>query len=320
MHARLMLAFELVGVIIILLLMILRFLAGHRKRFRPYNLEIFGCCSYIASGVLAIIVMVHCVRDGFRMMKWMDQGYSEREIRDMLLSVEDFKLIYVGLPLSTTAVWCGKASFLAAYGGTFGQHSKALNRLFVVTVMYATVAYLMTMSIYLFYCWPINRNWAIRQKDFCSSVLEQVPLVASIVLNITTDLLLLSIPFYLLLQVRKTIDSRTEKYGVALITILATTSIAVSVYRVVDTQVSDITKGEPLTLAKRNSYIFQENVMLVTVLMAYCIPSLRVLMRNRGRSGRGESAIPLTKPGALVRVTTKASDSEPLDLEGGKFR
>lgn len=158
------------------------------------------------------------------------------------------------------------------------------------------------------------------QPDFCSTVLERVPLIASIALNISTDLLLLSIPFYLLLQVRKTIDSRTEQYGVALITILATTSIAVSVYRVVDTQVSDITKGQPLTLAKRNSYIFQENVMLVTVLTAYCIPSLRVLMRKKGRSTRGESAIPLTKPGDLVRVTTKASDSEILDLEDGRLR
>lgn len=148
-----MLAFELVGVIIILILMTLRFLAGHRKRFRPHNLEIFGCVSYIVSGVLAVVVMVHWVRDGFRMLKWMDEGFSDRQIRDKLLSVDDFKLIYIGLPLSTTAVWCGKASFLAAYGGTFGQHSKALNRLFIITVIYATVAYLTTMSIYLFYWW-----------------------------------------------------------------------------------------------------------------------------------------------------------------------
>lgn len=146
-----MLGFELVGLIISLLLLVLRLLAAHRKRFRPYNLEVFGCCSYIAACLLGCLVMSHWIRDGFRILSWMDQGIGELEIRRRLLSVDDFKLIYVGLPLSTTAVWCGKASFLAAYGGTYGQHSKGLNRLFIVTVGYASIAYLTTMSIYLFY-------------------------------------------------------------------------------------------------------------------------------------------------------------------------
>jgi hypothetical protein len=128
----------------------------------------------------------------------------------------------------------------------------------------------------------------IRGPDFCATVLEAAPLHTGLALNITSDMLLLSIPLLILLGMRT--RRRSEINGVILLLSLGTVSIAMNVLRAADSEIAGFTRGAPLPLPKRNSHIVEEMFMITSMLVAFLLPSLRVLFRS---SKTGRNAEPL---------------------------
>lgn len=105
--------------------------------------------------------------------------------------------------------------------------------------------------------WPISRNWTFfptnPKMTFCATILREVPLNTALSLSISSDLLLFSLPLILILSLG--LKSRGEKFGVGLIMILGLVSIGVGLYRIINTHVHGFTRGTPLTIGARNSYI-----------------------------------------------------------------
>ena len=123
---------------------------------------------------------------------------------------------------------------------------------------------------------------------FCSTVLLPGPMLAILIMNVTTDILLIFLPFLIVISMRK--RRRSEVWGLTLLIFLGTVSIVITVYRVV--MLNFWGRKEGMTLSKRNVYVIQTMIMIVTMLGAFVIPSLRVLVRKTaekvGVAGRVE--------------------------------
>lgn len=92
MKSSQMLGLELAGLVFTVILAGLRILAAHLKGWRPKRIETFGAVSYVMACVFGVLVMVHWIRDGVRMVAWEKQGMSPVEVRKILTTVTDFKV------------------------------------------------------------------------------------------------------------------------------------------------------------------------------------------------------------------------------------
>jgi len=302
-----MLAVECLGFVLFIAIGVLRLMVGYRKNWSPRPSEIISVVTFTLACLMGCELMVFWGNYGVKMIIWENQGFTQLQIREKLNTESHFKLIYVNNILSVSTLWLGKASFICAYTSACMQVTKGIKYHYIFTATFTAIAYIVNICLFLFYCSPIERNWQVKSPNFCATVVNKVPINTTMAFNITNDILLLSIPLVLLqrMRVRGTVRSRAEKYGVALIVILGLVSICVSVYRVVDAHVNKYTEGKPLPIGKRNAYITSEMVTTVSLLAAFCLPSIRVLWRSRDRNS---SLTPMLK----------SPISSPLEADGYK--
>jgi hypothetical protein len=79
---------------------------------------------------------------------------------------------------------------------------------------------------------------------------------------------------------------RSEVWGVTVLLLLGTISIVITIYRFIRLEISSLERG--LSLSKRNVYIIQTMIMIVSMLAAFVIPSLRVFVRNKSDASKSE--------------------------------
>ncbi|TGZ79010.1 hypothetical protein EX30DRAFT_120971 [Ascodesmis nigricans] len=283
MNPQGLIAFQVVGGVLLASVCYCRVLVAYRRHWLPYNSERFGVATFVIACCLAWVVMGIRAADGVKIIIWRKSGATDLLIRLKLLTVKDFQALYATNLVSVTTVYVGKASFLSIYSASYNQFTRRIRWLYNFSVAYTIVTYLIVISLFSLYCWPIDRNWLIGQ-GFCATILHPVPFNVGIALSMSSDILLFSLPLILIISLG--VRSRNEKVGVALIVFLGVVSVAVGMYRVLDTHVNQYTRGRPLTLESRNSYMVSEAVMNTLLLTAFSLPSIRVLFRHSSAQQR----------------------------------
>ncbi|KAF8544335.1 hypothetical protein BDD12DRAFT_815932 [Trichophaea hybrida] len=282
MKTSVMLGLQILGIVLSAVLAGLRILLLLRQEFKT-RLDILGTVSMCIGVAMAIAAFSVWAEQGVQILKWASKGQNELQIRALLNTPHIFKVIFAADLLHVGSLWFPKVAFLAGYTSAYRAFPPRLRLLFRVTIVVTTLTFLGSLSILAFYCFPVSRNWDLQPKPgkkLCLAVVQWPPIFVTCVLNIISDLFILAVPIIALLQLPTT-EAQTQRYGVMAIIGLGFISIGMTFYRMLAAKLGGYTEGRPLPLAERNWYIFGTMVMVVSSLIAFSIPSLRVLVRKR---------------------------------------
>ncbi|TGZ82249.1 hypothetical protein EX30DRAFT_395106 [Ascodesmis nigricans] len=298
MKIEVMVALQALAGVVMFGLMIARIVVAQKRYWLPYYSERIGVTTYALGCAMAVALSIYWIINGVRQIRWRDQGFSDLHIRLKLITPGEFKGIFATTTVCAVSMWLGKVSFLCVYAPSYKRFSKPMQRLFKVAVVFTIASFIAVLGLYVFWCYPTSRNWRVTDPDFCVAVLMAPPLHSAMILSCVSDLILFAVPVLVVLNLassRTTVlsGSRTaraistgERFGVLLLLILGFVSIIVSIYRVVDANVNGYLSNKPLPLGKRNTYIAGEMLSMVTLMVAFALPSLRALVRSRRKARR----------------------------------
>ncbi|KAG5662431.1 hypothetical protein KAF25_004849 [Fusarium avenaceum] len=201
------------------------------------------------------------------------------------------------IPFFTTFYLC-KASLLVVYLQLFPPFMK--KRRFVVwsVVVYCIVAYIASICLQIFSCYPIRKNWTVAPpEDTCEGeVLERTFQVAW-ALHFIGSLFLFALPFLVLHK----LNMRTRvKISVYCIFLLGLIDIAMSLTRFLSIQLGSVGDFRSITTIELWSALDAYIGLIIA-----CLPALRPYLRRKGskyeypESGRptGNSGVPPRRAG-----------------------
>lgn len=195
-----------------------------------------------------------------------------------------------------TTIWSVKATFLLYYY-EFCQHLSLPIKtfLYVVTGVVA-ITYVANMILNGAWCIPISRVWDFTSPDFCSPANSRFLIAFGAWTNITTDLLLILFPIFIL----KTVQfRRRQRWAIGLLLFIGALTVMTAIIRF----------GLMMRLIGETSpdgvFLFWQQTQLtsgaeqVIGLFGACLPALRALLRKSwnvkdfslGSSGKGSSGI-----------------------------
>ncbi|KAH8702978.1 hypothetical protein GQ44DRAFT_664387 [Phaeosphaeriaceae sp. PMI808] len=103
------------------------------------------------------------------------------------------KYIWAGNTPFFTSFYLSKAALLAFYWQIIPEFLKTSRRLLYSTIVYCIIAYTTTMSLNIFLCFPIERNWALGPT---ACIYEPGTVFTSAwALNLFSDLIIFLLPF-----------------------------------------------------------------------------------------------------------------------------
>ncbi|KAJ4205952.1 hypothetical protein NW759_014429 [Fusarium solani] len=183
-------------------------------------------------------------------------------------------------PFFTSLYFC-KFALLATYLQLFPRFMKKLRVALYVAIAYCLSGYLVSMSVQLFLCWPIEGNWSFASNP---AVVCEPKIIGTIFyiawsLHFTANLSIIILPFFILknLQVK-----RKTMVGIYAIFSLGIIDIAFSLTRFLTIHLGS-GGFKPLTLIQIWS-ILDENMALIIA----CLPSLRPYLRHGFKSSSAE--------------------------------
>jgi len=317
MKTSVMVGLQILGIALCAVLAGLRVLLLLRQEFKT-SLEILGTVSMVIGAAFAIAAFSVWVEQGVQILRWASQGLNEADIRLALSTPHIFKIIFAADLLHVASLWFPKVAFLAVYTSAYRAFQPRLRLLFRVTVVVTTLTFLGSMAILTFYCYPIPRNWDLKPPPgtaLCLAVVQWPPIFVTCLLNIVSDFFILAVPIVALLQLPRT-EAQTQRYGVMAIVGLGFISIGMTFYRMLAAKLGGYTEGRPLPIDQRNWYIFGTMVMVVSSLIAFSIPSLRVLVRKR-RMEKSKSGNSVGDVYINIEMSRTEDWKAPMDL-GGK--
>ncbi|EEU33867.1 uncharacterized protein NECHADRAFT_82305 [Fusarium vanettenii 77-13-4] len=185
-------------------------------------------------------------------------------------------------PFFTSLYFC-KFALLATYLQLFPRFMKKLRVALYVAIAYCVSGYLVSMSVQLFLCWPIEGNWSFASNP---AVVCEPKIIGTIFyiawsLHFTANLSIIILPFFILknLQVKK-----KTMVGIYAIFSLGIIDIAFSLTRFLTIHLGS-GGFKPLTLIQIWS-ILDENMALIIA----CLPSLRPYLRHGFKSSSAEAS------------------------------
>ncbi|KAI8648576.1 hypothetical protein NCS57_01468900 [Fusarium keratoplasticum] len=185
-------------------------------------------------------------------------------------------------PFFTSLYFC-KFALLATYLQLFPRFMKKLRVALYVSIAYCVSGYLVSMSVQLFLCWPIEGNWSFASNP---AVVCEPKIIGTIFyiawsLHFTANLSIIILPFFILknLQVKK-----KTMVGIYAIFSLGIIDIAFSLTRFLTIHLGS-GGFKPLTLIQIWS-ILDENMALIIA----CLPSLRPYLRHGFKSSSAEAS------------------------------
>ncbi|KAI8664807.1 hypothetical protein NCS56_00914700 [Fusarium sp. Ph1] len=185
-------------------------------------------------------------------------------------------------PFFTSLYFC-KFALLATYLQLFPRFMKKLRVALYVAIAYCVSGYLVSMSVQLFLCWPIEGNWSFASNP---AVVCEPKIIGTIFyiawsLHFTANLSIIILPFFILknLQVK-----RKTMVGIYAIFSLGIIDIAFSLTRFLTIHLGS-GGFKPLTLIQIWS-ILDENMALIIA----CLPSLRPYLRHGFKSSSAEAS------------------------------
>ncbi|WAO91473.1 Hypothetical protein NCS54_00894600 [Fusarium falciforme] len=185
-------------------------------------------------------------------------------------------------PFFTSLYFC-KFALLATYLQLFPRFMKKLRVALYVAIVYCVSGYLVSMSVQLFLCWPIEGNWSFASNP---AVVCEPKIIGTIFyiawsLHFTANLSIIILPFFILknLQVK-----RKTMFGIYAIFSLGIIDIAFSLTRFLTIHLGS-GGFKPLTLIQIWS-ILDENMALIIA----CLPSLRPYLRHGFKNSSAEAS------------------------------
>ncbi|RSL49053.1 hypothetical protein CEP54_012621 [Fusarium duplospermum] len=206
---------------------------------------------------------------------------------DIDYTLINWKVDVVEVEFITRMIWSSVFPFffvlLATYLQLFPAFMKKLRLALYIAIGYCVSGYLVSMSVQLFLCWPIEGNWSFASNP---AVVCEPKIIGTIFyiawsLHFTANLSIIILPFFILkdLQVKK--KTMVSIYAIFSLGII---DIAFSLTRFLTIHLGS---GEfkPLTLIQIWS-IFDENMALIIA----CLPSLRPYLRHGFKSSSAEAS------------------------------
>lgn len=208
------------------------------------------------------------------------------------LSAHLLYVSWISLFFIYISLWCAKFALIAFFAGVMRLMETRTARFFVAFAVFFTAA-TFTLHIVLLarWCDPVSTNWDVDLTGhLCSAVHDIRSVTISTVANITTDLVILSLPVFALTTLSRgrrarTTEPRTTKAewsGFALVVAVAALSIVAALARW-------ITLWLVHTVPKANithTIDVWALVEIVSSLLAVCLPTLRSFVRRSRNESR----------------------------------
>ncbi|KAJ4308226.1 hypothetical protein N0V84_012224 [Fusarium piperis] len=241
----------------------------------------------LASDVIMILAWLSAVTTSTFDILFQKHGALEAHINYTLTnyepdSIEEFehvlKMIWASvIPFFTTFYLC-KAALVSVYLQLFPPFMKKRRMMLWVTIIYCIIAYIVSIALQLFLCFPIERNWSIKEPEkICPEELLKIVFEVAWALHFVGSLALFALPFLILQNLN--MRART-KIGVYCVFLLGLIDIAFSLTRFLTVLLSHDGSFRAITTIE----LWSALDVYVGLIIA-CLPSLRpYLRRNFGAS------------------------------------
>ncbi|KAM5357618.1 hypothetical protein ACJZ2D_016086 [Fusarium nematophilum] len=134
-------------------------------------------------------------------------------------------------------------------------------------------AYIVTIAVAMFYCWPIESNWSLDPTEACPPIkLERIFQVAW-VLHFAGDLMIFALPWSIITKLQM---GRSMKMGVFCTFLLGIVNMVFCLVRFTSVQTAAVDSSAPLSLIILWSAL-DTNIGLVIA----CLPALRPFFRRK---------------------------------------
>ncbi|KAH8165836.1 hypothetical protein CIB48_g2416 [Xylaria polymorpha] len=196
------------------------------------------------------------------------------------------------------SLWAAKFALIAFFAGVLKLMETRVARLFVAfATFYTTSTFILHITLLTRWCDPVSRNWDINGQ-LCSAVHDIKSVTISTVANVSTDLVILSLPIFALTTLSRerralTTETRVTKAewsGFALVIAVAALSIVAALARWITLELVQNVPKANIT----HTIDVWALVEIVASLLAVCLPSLRSFVRrsrteSRRRMANGQS-------------------------------
>ncbi|KAF2631078.1 hypothetical protein BU25DRAFT_488521 [Macroventuria anomochaeta] len=191
-----------------------------------------------------------------------------------LLYVSWISLFFIYISL-----WSAKAAFLAFYYSIFSLQGRRIRLALLVACVFTFFTFLLHMGLIAFWCTPVSANWSPPPgKPLCSAVHSINSVTISTIANITTDIVILSIPMHAL-WTRASKFGGTERAGLLFVFAMGGVSILAALVRFVCLK---LVQGVPKASITHTIDVWAL-VEIVSSILAVCAPSCRAFVRMWGR-------------------------------------
>ncbi|KAI1291456.1 hypothetical protein F5Y03DRAFT_33073 [Xylaria venustula] len=215
------------------------------------------------------------------------------------LSAHLLYVSWISLYFIYISLWAAKFALIAFFASVMRLMETRAARLVVgFAVFYTTSTFILHIALLTRWCDPISKNWNVN-GELCSAVHDIRSVTISTVANISTDLVILSLPIFALTTLSRerralTTESRVTKAewsGFALVVSVAALSIIAALARWITLQ---LVRNVPKANITHTIDVWAL-VEIVASLLAVCLPTLRSFVRrsrmeSRRRMGNGQSS------------------------------
>ncbi|KAM5521404.1 hypothetical protein FOXYSP1_15295 [Fusarium oxysporum f. sp. phaseoli] len=211
-------------------------------------------------------------------------------------------------PFYTTFYLC-KASLLVIYLQLFPPFM-VIRRLMVwIVVVYCVCAYIVTISLQLFLCYPIQRNWSVtKSEEACEITTILLLFQINWVLHFVGSIALFCLPFFIIHNLNM---RRKVKVSVYCIFLLGIIDIAFSLTRFLTIQLGDSEDFRSFTIIE-----LWCSLDVYIGLVICCIPALRPYLHRKGVNYNIQESGRPSKSGHAIRRTGQSGFEEIIEGSG----
>ncbi|KAI0200949.1 hypothetical protein F4808DRAFT_460456 [Astrocystis sublimbata] len=285
-------AIDFVGLTIALIPIILRFWLRWREAGPPRSSRNISDSLIVLSWLSGLVLIsINAWKNSLR------QQYVHYPASDLYygvprpLSAHLLYVSWISLYFIYISLWAAKFALISFFAGILSvlelMRTRGARPIVAFVIIYTTSTFILHIALLTRWCSPVSRNWDI-DGELCSAVHDIRSVTISTIANISTDLVILSLPIFALATSARgrralTTESRVTKAewsGFAFVVAVAALSIVAALARWVTlNSVRNVPKAD-IT----HTIDVWALVEIVASLLAVCLPTLRNFVR-RSRAG-----------------------------------
>ncbi|KAM5344620.1 hypothetical protein ACJ41O_013155 [Fusarium nematophilum] len=159
--------------------------------------------------------------------------------------VQILKLFWAAnLPFFTTFYLC-KAALLTVYLQIFPPFMRKRRILLWAVIGYVIVAYIVSVVMALFYCWPVQTSWSLDPAKACPASKGEQIFQLAWALHFAGDLMIFALPWSIITKLQM---GRSMKTGVFCTFLLGIINMVFCLVRFIQVQTSTVGSSVPLSL------------------------------------------------------------------------